>query len=46
MDESRRWAITAVAVLAIVALLLFARGTPDHGDTDATPVPIGAVVSS
>ena len=46
MDEGRRWAFAAVATLAIVALILFARGTPDHGDTNATPVPVGAEVSS
>jgi hypothetical protein len=44
MSEGTRWVVAIVAALAIVGLILFARGTPDHGDTKATPVPIGIVL--
>jgi hypothetical protein len=44
MDDGRRWIVAVIAALALVTLILFARGTPDHGDTEATPVPIGFLV--
>jgi hypothetical protein len=42
MEDSRRWVVAIVAALAIIGLLLFARGEPAHGDP-ATP---SAVVTS
>ena len=46
MDDPRRVLVAVILALALVGLLLFARGTPDHGDTQATPVPIGTVATS
>ncbi len=43
MNDGWRWVVAVVAVAAIVALLVFARGAPDHGDTEATPPPAGVV---
>jgi hypothetical protein len=37
MEEGRRWIVVAVVAVAIVALVLFARGTPDHGDPGMSP---------
>jgi hypothetical protein len=42
MDRVWRWIVAIVALIAIAALLAFARGAPEHGD--ATPPPAGAVV--
>ena len=36
MDEPRRWVIGLIAALAIVGLLLLARGEPDGGRGDPT----------
>ena len=36
MDESRRWVIGLIAAMAIVGLLLLARGEPDGGRGDPT----------
>ena len=36
MDDARRWIIGLVAALAIVGLLLLARGEPDGGRGDPT----------
>ena len=36
MDESRRWIIGLVVALALVGLLLLARGEPDGGRGDPT----------
>ena len=36
MDEPRRWVIGLIVAMAIVGLLLFARGQPDGGRGDPT----------
>ena len=36
MDASRRWIVGLIAALAIVGLLLLARGEPDGGRGDRT----------
>jgi hypothetical protein len=41
-DSGIRWLVMAVAVAAIVALVLLARGGTERGNPDASPV---AVVS-
>ncbi len=43
MNEGWRWVAAFLAVAAIVLLLVFARGAPDHGDTNATPPPAAVV---
>ncbi len=40
MRQGVRWAVAIVAVAAIVALLLYARGEPDHGDPSASAAAI------
>jgi hypothetical protein len=41
MDQSIRWVIGIVVAVAIVALIAFARGTPEHGE----PQPATTVIT-
>jgi hypothetical protein len=38
MQEGARWIVALVAAIAIVALVLFARGGAERGNPEATPV--------
>jgi hypothetical protein len=44
MDEPRRWIIGLIAVAALLALLLLARGEPDGGRGDPAAASAGPVV--
>jgi hypothetical protein len=37
MDQSTRWVVGIVIALAIVALIAFARGAPEHAEPTAPP---------
>ena len=37
MDRSTRWIVGVIVVVAIVALLAFARGGAERGNPDASP---------
>ena len=37
MDGPFRWAIAILIVAAIIALIVFARGEPEHGEPTAPP---------
>jgi hypothetical protein len=47
MEDSRRWIVAIVAAVAIVALILLARGEPGRGDPTAssTGIPIVETVA-
>jgi hypothetical protein len=45
MEESRRWIVAIVAAIAIVALILLARGEPGRGDPTATGIPMVETVA-
>ena len=38
MDGPLRWVVAILVVAAIVALVAFARGEPQHGEPTASPV--------
>ncbi len=40
MDRSTRWIVGILAVLAVAALLAFARGGAERGNPDASPAAI------
>ena len=42
MDRALRWLVLIAAVVAILALLAFARGTPEHAEPTA---PAGVVLT-
>jgi hypothetical protein len=37
MDGPFRWVVAILIAAAIIGLLLFARGTPEHGEPTAPP---------
>jgi hypothetical protein len=37
MDGPLRWVVAILVVAAIIALVAFARGVPDHGEPTAPP---------
>jgi hypothetical protein len=37
MDGPLRWVVTILIAAAIIGLLLFVRGTPEHGEPTAPP---------
>jgi preprotein translocase subunit SecG len=43
MEGSRRWIVAIVAAIAIVALILLARGEPGRGELTASSTGIGIV---
>jgi hypothetical protein len=44
MDDGVRWVVVLVAIVALVALIVFARGEPDHGHlADIDPTPVGVM---
>ena len=43
MDGPLRWLVGILIAAAIVALLAFARGTPEHGEPTAPPAAFGIV---
>jgi len=40
MDGPLRWVVAILFVAAIIALIVFARGTPEHGDPTAPPAAV------
>ena len=44
MDRWIRWVVAIVAAAGIIALIAFARGTPEHAEPTPPPVAIAAVV--
>lgn len=40
MQEGSRWIVAILAVAAILALLLFARGVKEHGSPQAPPAAV------
>jgi hypothetical protein len=42
VDGPFRWAIAILIVAAIIALVVFARGEPEHGEATAPPAAIVA----
>jgi hypothetical protein len=43
MDRSTRWIVGVIVVVAIVALLAFARGGAERGNPEASPAAVFAV---
>ena len=43
MDGSSRWVVAILVVAAIIALVAFARGEPEHGEPTAPPAAIQIV---
>ena len=43
MDGPLRWVVAILFVAAIIALIVFARGTPEHGDPTAPPAAVRVV---
>ena len=43
MDGPLRWVVAILFVAAIIALIVFARGTPDHGEPTAPPAAVRMV---
>jgi hypothetical protein len=43
MTESARWIIAVIAALAIVALVLFARGGMERHDPEVAPSPTAVI---
>jgi hypothetical protein len=43
MDGPFRWVVAILIVAAIIALVVFARGTPEHGEPTAPSAVIGIV---
>ncbi len=41
MDGPLRWVVAILVVAAIIGLIVFARGVPEHGDP--TPPPLAAI---
>jgi hypothetical protein len=39
-ETGGRWVVAILVVAAIVALVLFARGTPDHGKPTSSPTAV------
>ena len=43
MDVPLRWVVAILITAAIIALIVFARGTPEHGEPTAPPAAIVVV---
>jgi hypothetical protein len=43
MDGPLRWVVAILVTAAIIALIAFARGTPEHGEPTAPPAAIQLV---
>jgi hypothetical protein len=43
MDRWIRWVVAILVVAAIIGLITFARGTPEHGGAQAASARAGAV---
>ena len=46
MDGPLRWLVGILIAAAIVGLLAFARGTPEHGEPTAPPAALGIVAQA
>ena len=46
MDGPFRWVVAILIVAAIIALVTFARGEPDHGEPTAPPAAVQVVGAS
>jgi hypothetical protein len=46
METTQRWIVAIVAVAAIVALILFARGATERGQPDSSPTATVAGLSA
>jgi hypothetical protein len=45
VDDGRRWVVALIAAIAIVALILFARGGAERGNPDASPAAVVEMVA-
>ena len=46
MTDSARWIVAAIAAIAIVAMMLFARGGMERHDPEVAPSPAAVIESA